>query len=172
LAQFPLPAPEVERFRAAAARGTVAAVSLVEERAIDFREASDGRGTLRTYRISSTVYVTRATGHMRGVHGDLFLAYAERMIGGTAAKVFVFHDWLDMTGYEASTRHRITAWATRHIDRFAAIHVALRSKLVAMGVHVANLALGGVVQVHGDLASLEEALRRVRDARPSLAPPR
>jgi len=44
---------------------------------------------------------------------------------------------------------------------FEEVHVCLRSKIVATGVQLANLALNGVVQVHAGRARLEVEMRRV-----------
>jgi len=106
---------------------------------------------------------------------DLFLSYSEERIRLASGKLTVFHDWLDMTGYDSSCRKRITDWTVRHLSSYAEVHVALRSKLVAMGVQVANIALGGLVKTHKSRASLEAAVRAVvaLDIGPrSVRPPR
>ena len=66
-----------------------------------------------------------------------------------------------MENYESSCRVELTAWVLGHRDR-TSLHIGLRSRLVAMGVSVANLALGSLIQVHNDMRSLAAALAAAR----------
>ena len=120
------------------------------------------------------VYATELAGHMSTPHVDLFLGYSEERVRQRDGKLFVFHEWSKMTGYDSSCRARITTWTLANIDAYAEVHVAFRSKLVAMGVQVANLALGGLVRSYSDAGSLQVALRATlvaqRGANPSHPP--
>lgn len=128
------------------------------------------------YAFNRAAYATEFTGRLQDAHVDLFLAYSEDRIRVASGKLTVFHDWLEMTGYDPSCRRRITQWTVSNLSHFSEVHVALRSKLVAMGVQVANIALGGLVKTHRSRASLEEAVRDVvGEAEPpirSIRPPR
>lgn len=141
----------------------------------DPKQVRTARGELRIYALGRTAYGTEFSGHLEDAHVDLFLAYSEERIELASGKLTVFHDWLDMTGYDSSCRKRITDWTVKHLDAYAAVHVLLRSKLVAMGVQVANLALGGLVKTHKTRASLEAAVRAAVPQEPaarSVRPPR
>jgi len=127
----------------------------------DPRQARTERGELRIYASSRAAYGTEFTGHLEDRHVDLFLAYSEDRIRLASGKLAVFHDWLEMTGYDSSCRKRITEWTVKNLAHYAEVHVALRSKIVAMGVQVANIALGGLVHTHKNLASLEAAMMNV-----------
>ncbi len=72
----------------------------------------------------------------------------------------VFLDALAVEGYESAARETMVAWVKQHRDKLASLHVLFRSKLVAMGVAVANVALGGMVTGHSD----ERAFYRAVDA--------
>jgi hypothetical protein len=56
-----------------------------------------------------------------------------------------FNDWAGMAGYTTEARVALTKWLFTARGPVAEMHVLVRSKLVAMGVSVANLLLGGFV---------------------------
>jgi hypothetical protein len=64
---------------------------------------------------------------------------------------------------------------TTNVLRFAqaedvvGLLTGLRSKIIAMGVSVANLALGNTIQTHTSPATLESALERVQREQPKRA---
>ena len=145
-------------------------------RIVDPKQVRTQKGQLRIYAFDKAVYATEFSGHLEDRHVDLFLSYSEERIRLASGKLTVFHDWLEMTGYDSSCRKRITDWTVKHLSAYAVVHVALRSKLVAMGVQVANIALGGLVKTHQTRISLEAAIvaavateiapRSVRPTRP------
>jgi hypothetical protein len=83
-------------------------------------------------------------------HGSLELAGAIQRemtpILEQNGRSIVFADWWDMTGYDSTARVELTAWMAKMRPRMSAFHVLVRSRLVAMGVSVANLALGGWIR--------------------------
>jgi hypothetical protein len=72
--------------------------------------------------------------------------------------IYVFADIEDMSNYDSRLRVELTAAFSPDRARIAALHVLLKSKLVAMGVSVANLALGGIVKTDNDRAKFKQAL--------------
>lgn len=146
-------------------------MALMEERGADRRLAETPRGSLLAYTLTPTIYVTIVSGHMETEHADALLAFSEaRVRGRRGQKLRVFHDWVEMTGYESQCRQRLTSWAVANLDAFDEMHIAQRSKLVAMGVQVANLALGGLITPYTDRTAVEIALRRAVDGRASMRP--
>jgi hypothetical protein len=142
-------------------------VALFEELGTDARELVTPKGRAQLWTLAPTIYVTRVSGHMDESHAELFESYGLRRIQhAKGAKIRVFHDWYDMTGYESKCRQRLTSWSIRHLDVYAEVHICLRSKIVAMGVQVANIALRSIMRVHPDRAKLELQLRRVMRATP------
>jgi hypothetical protein len=79
-----------------------------------------------------------------------------------------FHHSFGMTGYDSECRIELTNWVMSHRAQ-SRLFIGLRSKIVAMGVSVANLALGNVIQTHASPATLESALERVLREQPERA---
>src|SRR4051794_15808909 len=68
--------------------------------------------------------------------------------GGRRIKVFI--DMEEMTNYDSTLRTKLTTrflQCRKEIDAFV---VLAKSRIVSMGVSVANLALGGIISVHDD----------------------
>jgi hypothetical protein len=150
-------------------------MTLGEDRALDRRSAEQPTGSVEVWALSSHIYVTRCAGHMSDPHADLMIEYAEEMKRRSHAHgMIVFHDWLRMTGYESGCRKRLTAWSLANVSCYASVHMALQSKIVAMGVSLTNLVLGGLITTYSDLASLETELTAVLTRNPpgsSMPPP-
>jgi hypothetical protein len=73
------------------------------------------------------------------------------------------HDWSKLQSYTSSARAKLTDWMMEHRQGFASVHILVSSNLVAMGVNVANLALGGFLHAGTDaaaFATVVEAHRR------------
>jgi hypothetical protein len=136
-------------------------MALFRELGTDFQTCETVRGAASMWVLSPSVYVTVVTGHMEDVHADLFERFGAERIAAAPGKLFVFHDWLEMTGYESRCRQRLTAWSAARLRAYAEVHLAVRSKIVAMGVQVANIPLRGLIRAHRDRASLEGELRGV-----------
>lgn len=84
-------------------------------------------------------------------HGDRrFAPIATRRKDAIVSRteVRLFYDFWRMPTYDSELRTDWTSWLVRHRARVVEIHVVARSKLVAMGVSVANLALGGIIKTY------------------------
>ena len=137
---------------------------LFEELATDEQHLTTQRGTARLWALAPTVCVTSFAGHMDEAHGELFMRFAERRLREATGRIHVFNDWTAMTGYDSQCRTRLTSWSMANLPAYGEVHMAVRSKIVAMGVQVANLALGGKVRVHASRVRLEVELRRALKA--------
>ncbi len=124
---------------------------------LEAARVSNGRGTLTFWQLSPHVYATEVRGFMTPEMSDLIIERAEPLYTATG-KLHGFHNWLDMSNYDSACRVDLTAWVLRHRGQ-SALHIGLRSRMVAMGVSVANLALGSLIQVYGTADALEAALR-------------
>jgi len=58
-------------------------------------------------------------------------------------------------------------WHLAHRDTLKALHAVARSRIVRMGVTVANLALGKITS-HDNRSTFEAALRKLEHAQPSV----
>lgn len=67
-----------------------------------------------------------------------------------APAAHLFFDAEELDDYESALRVDLTRGLFPERERVASFHVLVRSKLVAMGVSVANLALGGIVNSTSD----------------------
>lgn len=65
-----------------------------------------------------------------------------------AGSLNLFYDFSGMPTYDSELRVACTKWIQAHASFVPKIHVVVRSKMVAMGVSVANLALGGIIQTY------------------------
>jgi hypothetical protein len=79
----------------------------------------------------------------------------------SAQMVHTFWDVRDLLSYHSEVRVLCTNVLLANRKKLAAVHTLSRSKIVAMGVSVANLALGGIIENHKTIASFELAVRQV-----------
>jgi hypothetical protein len=126
-----------------------------------FAERSTASGALRAWVLAPNVFASQGQGHMTDDHCAFIEDYAEARIRDYSGKLYVFHDWMDLTGYDTKTRIRLTAWSVAHRHAYEEVHLAVRSRIIAMGVQVANVALGGFMRSYTGIAALEVELARV-----------
>lgn len=122
----------------------------------DAARLTTDRGSFAWWEVAPHIYATSMRGHMTRNMADLLMARADPMYA-QVDKLHGIHDWLLMTGYETSCRTELTAWVLRNKPK-SALHIGVTLPLVAMGVTVANLALGNLIQVQRDRRSLEQAM--------------
>jgi len=87
------------------------------------------------------VVVSRLWGHLDVTLCECMLGFIQQRLLTTDRCFQLFHDWSAMETYDTPTRLILTSWLQEHRDRFEAVHILSGSRLVAMGVAVANLAL-------------------------------
>jgi hypothetical protein len=98
---------------------------------------------------AARVLAYRLWGHLDGAITDRLLELTEQRLATTERRVVGFHDWSELESYETSARLRMTSWVLERRDRCEAIHILSRSRLVSMGVAVANMALGRFLVSYG-----------------------
>lgn len=119
---------------------------------------TDGRGVLTVRRPAPHVELIRCDGYAQAVHVDLILEKRDQILA-ECGRIAIFDDLETLDGYDSGVRVRLTAWSNEHRSKIVAFHILTRSRLVAMGVTVANLALGGHIQAHTRRAAFEAALQ-------------
>lgn len=128
------------------------------------------QGTAELWTLGPTVYCTRVRGRMTMEHGDVFLRYGERRVREASGPLRVFHDWFEMTAYDTDARKALTDWSVAHRRDYVEVHIGLASKIVAMGINVANIPLGGLIRAHSSPATFERAFNQcLADHAPHLA---
>jgi hypothetical protein len=119
------------------------------------------KGEMRAWSPAPGLVVLRLTGHLETEIAPQFISqYGKLWPSGVR---LVVADLDEMVGYDSAFRVKMTEWARGVLNGGAVFHVSVRSKIVQMGVAVANLALGGRVRVHPNRAALEKAARAVLD---------
>jgi hypothetical protein len=76
-------------------------------------------------------------------------------------KSHVFHDMETMTSYEPAARQELTEYAEHKATLIDSVNVLFSSRLVAMGVAVANMVLGGALRTFGTRKTFEARIREL-----------
>lgn len=135
-------------------------MSLRFKQAEQVRTLGSERGRIWCWRVEHGVYASEVEGHLDAEMARLIREVAEPMYA--LGNVDGFHNWLDMTSYATQARVELTEWVIRHRAKTQLV-IGVRSKLVEMGVGVANLALGNLIRVRTSAEALEADLdRRLR----------
>jgi hypothetical protein len=74
-----------------------------------------------------------------------------------ANRFITMGDFWDLETYDSGFRVEQAAWIKKHETKWDGSHVLVRSKLVAMGITVANLALGGKIKVYAQRSEFDRA---------------
>jgi hypothetical protein len=132
------------------------------------------RGKARVWQPAKGTLALKVTGYLQKDGAEAIVAAMQRVVT-LEAPVVTFNDWFEMNGYDSEARLLMTSWVLSSRSKFSAIHVLVHSKLVAMGVSVANLALGGLISTYTSPKVynatfndfLNKRARGAADARPS-----
>ena len=115
------------------------------------------RGRLALWTLDQGVFVPQIVAHGDKAFVAPVVAGFERSLRHGASQMFV--DVELMTSYDTDLRTEVTAALARERKRIGCLHILVRSKIVAMGVSVANLALGGIMTIHGSAHPFQNALQ-------------
>jgi hypothetical protein len=121
-------------------------------------------GALEISQLAASVVYLQLT----GVNDQAAAPVIERTLTKQFAqtdRLATFWDLGELVNYHSDVRIFATRALLAHRKQIIAIHTFTRSKLVAMGVSVANLALGGIVTAHPQRGSFEVALSELLTAR-------
>lgn len=119
------------------------------------------RGRLSIREVAPGVVLTVFAGHGGIEVAEALIEYFERMIERHGS-IVIFDDWDEAKGYDSEVRLLLTEWTKRHFDSLRATTVLVHSKILAMGLSVANLALRKPVTVLHDRKAFERALMLAR----------
>jgi hypothetical protein len=73
------------------------------------------------------------------------------------APLRVFGDFEELEGYDADARSLLTTWTKDNFANLRVMHILVKSRAVATGISVANVALGGAMRSHTERARFEAA---------------
>lgn len=120
------------------------------------------RGEFAYWQLSPSVIATEVRGFMTHDMARAIIESASPLFE-SQARVHGFHNWLHMVNYESACRVDLTAWVLKNRTK-AFMHIGFTSRMVAMGVAVANMALGNILSVYADEKALTEALRKTLES--------
>ncbi len=123
-----------------------------QEGAVDIWESQ--RGSFRIWRIAPTVLTSRFQGYLDIELARAFVDYLTSVIGNEG-RYTALHDWSALDGYASESRKLITDFTNSNKKRFDRIVIYTESRLVRMGIAVANLVLGSIVEAVGTRAALD-----------------
>jgi hypothetical protein len=137
------------------------------------------RGELRI-KVNEHVVYEQVTGYLEKDYVTNITQPVDKLIhAGT--KPLIFNDWWELTGYDTDARLKLTDWIFWIRGKITGSHILVRSKIVSMGVSIANLALGGMLTVYTDRQEFNLAYHRAvrgsskapsSEAEPQRIPPR
>jgi len=121
---------------------------------------NSGKGESLVTAPKPDIVLMKVIGHLDKVMGRRTLDIVDKLV--PQHRVFyLFCDWAEMNGYDSEIRNMYTQWVASNRSRLK-VHILVSSKLVSMGVSVANLALGGSLIGYTNRPAFEAALRSTR----------
>ena len=108
-----------------------------------FYDRRTPRGRMRMYRFQPAVVLGVAEGQLEQPHIQPVIDALSEVID-EVGELTMFHDWLEVGGYDTPVRVRWTAWQRERRAQITATHILVKSRVVAMGVRTAALALSMV----------------------------
>ena len=117
-------------------------------------------GELFVARPSPSALVVVMKGRVEVAAGPVLYGAITREIARAPASVY--WDLWDMVWYDSDVRAKATSSLVESLARVPEIHATAQSKIVLMGVSVANIAVGGRVQSHPTREAFYAALARAR----------
>lgn len=124
------------------------------------RRETGPRGTLTVITPAAPLVLFVAQGH-------LDVGLAQHIVTSTNATLqrvsrpVVFQDWELLTGYDSASRELLTRYVQGIQAQLGGAHILVKSRLVSMGVAVANALLGGSLLATSSRARFDAALQDV-----------
>lgn len=115
------------------------------------------RGSLRIRRPRPEVLIFVEEGHLESGFAPLIRKASNDALR-VGKPIYMFVDAYNLSGYAPEVRKVSTNWLSVNRQSVAVQHMLVRSKLTKMGLSVASLTLGGLIQGHASRASFRQAL--------------
>lgn len=133
---------------------------LAEHQARDYDELDDGRGVVRIWHLGHRIAVFESSGSLHDVHATFIVQYHARHIETHPRPWFTFGNWMTLQAYTPDVRRMMTEWQAQ--QRYEGLYVAHDSRLLAMGIGMANSVLDNSVKVVSNEEALDDILIEVR----------
>ena len=114
------------------------------------------RGNLAIWLPAPHLMVTALSGHGEGEFTSLILSAYDTL--SRTNPLHLFFDAEGLSNYDTQLRTGLTQRFVTDRKRFAGFHVLVQSRVVAMGVSVANLAMGNIVRSTAERGIFKAAL--------------
>jgi len=88
------------------------------------------------------------------------IAAAHDEIFSLGTRPHTFHDWSLVIGYSPFARKFLTSWLSDSRGKLRSAHILFSSRVLAMGIAVANAVLGGFIVSYADPETFGAALER------------
>jgi hypothetical protein len=121
---------------------------------------SPGGGAVTVTHPAPDVILFEVVGVLDSRCVDEIVAATDQAIQSAGA-IHVFHDWSEMTNYESHTRKRLTDYVEAVKSKLLSSHILFRSRIVAMGVSVANLVLNQRLSTYTDKEKFTASMVRI-----------
>lgn len=134
-------------------------------------EWTDGNGITVVERLAPRIALFRTSGHLSD-ELEYFgrsrnAAILDELLAGGAPPAFRgFYDWSEMSGYSSGARSESTSFIMARRKQFAQVYILFHSPVVALGINVANIIVGGFMKA---TTSREEFDARLKQALESSA---
>lgn len=117
----------------------------------------DGRGEIFAESPKRAVLCTIVTGYATVSCVEVLMqCFDEVAQESPGERLEVFHDWEAVRGYAPGSLDRYTEWSKSHRDQVRKVHMLVASRMVAMAIAVARLALPYLVG-YSSRAEFEQA---------------
>jgi hypothetical protein len=120
------------------------------------------RGTVTWWSPARAIICSRVEGHMGNPAPEILInAFIRVRDMNPGVRVKTFHDWQKVTGYDSDARQRYVELSKPLMGDAESIDALVQSRLLAMAIEVARIALGSALRGTADRAEYE---RRVQEA--------
>lgn len=130
--------------------------------ATDDASGASKRFDSRVELVAPNVVLIAVEGYLEAATGHSLAAALDRRLEASRGAVHVFCDVERVDNYHSDVRTELTRVLLAHRPKIASMQVLVRSKIVKMGVAVANLSLGGLIRSCESRSLFEGALAQVK----------
>jgi hypothetical protein len=114
-------------------------------------------GRLSLWTPAASIVLARLQGYGAEAFAEPITEAFDRVLANSDS-IRLFFDAESLENYDSTLRTSLTDRFVRDRKRLSELHVLVRSKIVSMGVSVANMALGGMVVSHTERSTFSDAI--------------
>ncbi len=133
---------------------------LAESEGADYREHGDSRGKVRMWHLGRHIGVFQSMGAIGGPHAERVIEFFQDTIERHPRPWYAFGNWSELDAYTSAVRTSMTRW--QQDAAYDGLFVSHRSRLVTMGVNIANAVLPQAIRMVDTEEALDDLLVDVR----------